>query len=240
MLKKLPLFPLILLVLLSACTHQPAKPLQIQTLDQLPPLAAEFETTVIESEVHDGDPQQHSHQWRFWRAADRVETHNLQDNSGEIWAKSADGTVTYQRLFHDQQQVIDYLPGDLKAIGTEPDWSAIATLLNPAMIAPMLADGHEDILGHPAIQYRSNDPDNPLEITWLEHEQLPAMIKRKEHGHIVITRLTAIYPLAQSPWTYQRSSDYRYTDFADIGDKENDPFIKSILHKIRGGHSHAY
>jgi len=237
---KLPLFPIFFFLLLSACTHQPGKPLQIQALDQLPALAAEFET-VIASEAHDDDDlQQHSHKWRFWRTADRVETHNLQDNSGEIWTKSAYGTVTYQRVFHDQKQVIDYMPGDLKAIGSEPDWLAIATLLNQAMIAPMLDDRSEDVLGRPAIHYQSNDPDNPLEITWLEHEQLPAMIKHTEHGHTIITRITAIYPLAQSPWPYQRSGDYRYTDFADIGDKENDPFIKSILHKIKGGHSHFH
>ncbi|MDD5579167.1 MAG: hypothetical protein PHY16_07815 [Methylobacter sp.] len=66
------------------------------------------------------------------------------------------------------------------------------------------------------------------------------MIKRTEHGHTIITRITALYPAVQSPWPYQRSGDYRSTDFADIGDKENDPFIKSILHKIKGGHNHAH
>jgi len=236
MLKKIPLF--LIFLLLVACANQPNKPLQIQALNQLPALAAEFETTVIEAS-HEGHQQQ-SHQWRFWRATNRVETHNLQDNSGEVWTKSAEGQMEYQRVFHDQQQVIDYLPGDLKAIGSELDWSAIATLLNQAMIAPMYADSREEVLGRPAIHYQSNDPDNPLEITWLEQEQLPAMIKRTEHGHTIITRLTGIYPLAQSPWPYQRSDNYRYTDFSDIGDKENDPFIKSIQHKIKGGHSHGH
>lgn len=236
--RKLTWLTLFLFMLLSACAQQPDKPLQIQALDQLPALAAEFETTVIET-GHGGDQQQH-YQWRFWRAADRVETHNLQDNSGEIWEKAADGSVTYQRVFHDQRQVIEYLPGDLKAIGAEPDWSGITTLLNQAMLASLAAEGREDILGRPGIHYTNNNPDSPLEIIWLEQEQLPAMIKRTEHGHTLITRMTALYPLAQSPWPYQRSDDYRYTDFADIGDKENDPFIKSILPKIKRGHSHAH
>ena len=132
------------------------------------------------------------------------------------------------------------MPGDLKAIGIEPDWPAITTLLNQAMIAPLRADSHEDFQGRSAIHYQSIDPDNPMEIIWLEHDQLPVLIKRQEYGHTVITRLTAIYPLARSPWPYQRSGDYRYTDFSDIGDKENDPFIKSILPKIKGGHNHAH
>ena len=239
--KKIPLFPIMFFLLLGGCADQPVKPLQVQQLDQLPALAVEFETTIIENGAHDDDDQQqHSHQWRFWRSANRVETRNLQDNSGEIWTKSADGKVEYERVFHDQQQVIEYLPGDLKAIGSEPDWSAIATLLTPTMIASMLADSGEEVLGYPATHYHSNDPDRPLDITWLEHQQLPAMIKRTEHGYTAITRITAIYPLAQSPWPYQRSADYRYTDFSDIGDKENDPFIKSIQHKLKGGQNHSH
>ena len=62
------------------------------------------------------------------------------------------------------------------------------------------------------------------------------MITLTEHGHTLITRITAINPLAQSPQPYQRSADNRYTD---IGDKENDPFIKSIPGKIKGGNSHV-
>ncbi|MDZ4151299.1 hypothetical protein, partial [Methylicorpusculum sp.] len=111
-------------LLLSACAQQPGKPLQIQRLEQLPALAAEFET-IVES-----DDGQQRYQWRFWRTAKRVETHNLQDNTGEIWTKSTDGKIAYERVFHDQKQVIEYTPGDLNAIGAVPDWSAIATLLN--------------------------------------------------------------------------------------------------------------
>ncbi|MDP3330596.1 MAG: hypothetical protein Q8Q40_11255 [Methylococcaceae bacterium] len=219
----------IALLLLSACAQQPGKPLQIQALEQLPALAAEFET-IVES-----DGGQQRYQWRFWRTAKRVETHNLQDNTGEIWTKSADGKIAYERVFHDQQQVIEYTPGDLNAIGSVPDWSAIATLLNQPMIAGLVEDDHEQVLGRPASHYQSNT----LEVTWLDREQLPALIKRNDHGHTITTRVIGIYPLAESPWSYQRSTNYRYTDFADIGDKESDPFIQSIQHKIKGAHNHS-
>ncbi|WKJ89500.1 hypothetical protein QZJ86_15950 [Methylomonas montana] len=236
MFKKLLLIPIVLWVL-SGCSSQPAQPLQIQVLQQLPALAAEFETTV-ETDGH-GDEPARSYRWRFWRAADYVETHNLHDDSGEIWSKSA-GTVAYQQVFHNQRQVIDYLPGDLKAIGAEPDWRAISTLLNQATIAPLLADRREEALGRPALLYKSRSPDDVMEVSWLAREQLPALIKRSEHGHTLTTRIVALYPLAQSPWPYRRSGDYAYTDFADIGDKENDAFIKSILPKIKGGQSHRH
>jgi len=221
-------------LLLSACAQQPGKPLQIQALEQLPVLAAEFET-IIET---DGADQQR-YRWRFWRTAKRVETHNLQDNSGEIWTKSADGKIAYERVFHDQKQVIEYTPGDLNAIGAVPDWSAVATLLNLSMTAGLIEDGREQVLDRPASHYQSNNEGIPLEVIWLDREQLPALIKRNDHGHTITTRVIGIYPLAASPWPYQRSTNYRYTDFADIGDKESDPFIQSIQHKIKGAHNHS-
>ncbi|MDO9162323.1 MAG: hypothetical protein Q8N35_12355 [Methylococcaceae bacterium] len=220
-------------LLLSACAQQPGKPLQIQRLEQLPALAAEFETIV------DSDDGQQRYHWRFWRTSKRVETHNLQDNTGEIWTKSTDGKIAYERVFHDQKQVIEYTPGDLNAIGAVPDWSAIATLLNQSMIAGLVEDGREQVLGRPASHYQSNNADAPIEITWLDREQLPALIKRNDKGHTISTRIIGIYPLAESPGPYQRSTNYRYTDFADIGDKESDPFIQSIQHKIKGGHNHS-
>lgn len=237
---KLPLIFGLLFLLLQGCAQQPATPLQIEGIAQLPALAAEFETTVVEADAHEHSETPAPHIWRFWRGPKFVETLDLNDQSGDSWTKAADGTISYQSLFHDQKQLIDYVPGDLKAIGSELDWSALATLLNSAMIAPLRADGTEQVLGRTAIHYQSNDPAKPIEVLWLVQEQLPAMIKYTDNGHIVTTRLTAIYPLAQSPWPYQRAADYRSTDFADLGDKEGDPFIKSIQHKLKGGHNHVH
>lgn len=226
-----------LFLLLSACAHQANIPPQIQTQSTLPEIAAEFETTITPANRQE-DGQAHTYRWRFWRSAKRVETHNLQDNSGEVWMKSPDTKISYERLFHDQKQVIEYMPGDLAAIGYATDWLAISTLLDQAMKAQLTAADNEEILGKPAWHYQSHDPEQSLAVAWMPNEQLPGLIKHTEQGNTVVTKIIALYPLAQSPWPYQRSGNYRYTDFADLGDKENDPFIKSIQHKIKAGHSH--
>ena len=36
------------------------------------------------------------------------------------------------------------------------------------------------------------------------------------------------------------ASDYDHTVFADIGDMESDPFIKSVMHKLKGSHDHDH
>lgn len=227
-----------LLLLLAACSHQPGTPLSLAAEQALPAVAAEYETTVTEA---DGPhPKSHSHRWRFWRSANRVETLDLANDTGEIWTKTPDGQIRYQQVFHKDQQTIEYLPGDLYAIGAMPDWSAVAMLVNVKAAQNQVSDGSETVLGKSAPVYRINDGHDNLEFAWLAVEQLPAGIIRNERGHLLETRLIALYPLAESPWPQSREEPYRSTDFADIGDKENDSFIKSILHKLKGGHDHEH
>lgn len=195
------------IVFLTACAHTQIEPLKINALNDLPDVAIEFETTVIEA-----DEKAQLHRWKFWRNQSRIETHNLSDNSGEIWTKSPNGRIEYERVFHDQKQIIDYRDSDLAAIRETPNWLAMATLLTPAE----------------ALNTNS-------EITWLPENQIPTLIHRHENGHSIITKMVNLKTDAPL-----KTSDYRHIDFADIGDKESDPFIQSILPKLKGGHHHEH
>lgn len=230
------LLTLFLILLTSACAHQTALPLQIKALDQLPEVSAEFETVVTVTEGQDDQEEQryrYRYRWRFWRSENYIETQNLDDHTGEVWKKSANGQINYEQVFHAQRQVLDYFPGDLNAIGAELDWSALATLVNQSLLVNLVADEEETLLEHPVQHYQHLNSDTPQEISWLEHAQIPAMIKFSDQGHTLVTRLLAVYPLAQSPWPYKQTTDYRHTDFADVGDKENDPLIKTMVEHNR-------
>lgn len=224
--KRLGFLIIIVAELLSACAHQPREPFQLGALNTLPDIAAEFETTVIEP-----DKQERHYRWYFWRTANRVETQNLHDNTGETWTKSARGEVEYARVFHNEKQIIDYRSSDLKAIGSEPNWAAITTLLNPALAATLMSDGQTKFLGRTGIEYKNNNAENPVTIIWLAADNIPAIIQRVEQGHSFTTRLVAVNTLPHS-----NTANYRHIDFADIGDKESDPFIQSILPKLKGSH----
>ena len=223
MLKRL--FLIGFIVLITACAHSQREPLHMNTLTTLPDVAVEFETTVVSAE------KEQRYRWKFWRNENRIETRNLNDNSGEIWTKSIDGKIEYERIFHDQKQVIDYRDSDLMAIGETPNWFAMATLLNPIMTATLLSDNEESAFGQTAVHYKNND----VEITWLTESQIPAMIQRDEKGHSLTTKIVSMK--IDAPL---KTTDYRHIDFADIGDKESDPFIQSILSKLKGSHHHEH
>lgn len=232
-------------MILNACSSVPSKPSQFVMLDNPPALAAEFETTVVsdhdkEDEHQQQAPSEQNHHWRFWRSSKQIQTYSEQDNSGEVWSKTANGEITYQRLFHAQQQLIEYFPGDLKAIGSQLDWPMLAILLTRKMIDDLVCTDDIDSLGRRIQHCHSRSEPEHLQIDWLPQEQLPASITLTEHNQRMTSRLLTSYPLDKSPWTEPSSSDYRLIDFADLGDKENDPFIKSILPKIKGGTSHHH
>lgn len=233
MLKKLTGYCLPLL--LVACAQPAVQPSLIEITQPLPPLAVEFET-VVDQTASDGEVRQASHRWRFWRDHDYVETHNLDDDSGEVWRLAGNGDIAYQRLFHSQRQLIDYLPGDLKALNAVPDWKALTSLLNPVMLGELRGGDVADILDLEARRYQSQD--QTVRVLWLPEQQLPALIETRKPGLRTVTRIQSIFSLSHSPWPYQRSSSYGVTDFADIGDKESDAFIQSILPRLKGGQLH--
>lgn len=234
--KWLSIFSVVALMSCTACSQQLQKPFKIQTHQPLPAYAAEYETTVINEETQTST----KHLWRFIRSANRVENRNMQDDSGEAWLKAVDGKISYERIFHAQQQVIEYQPADLSAINQEPDWLAINTLVPTSLITKLKADGSETILNRLAIYFHTHDHEKNYEIYWLDSEQLPAKIKRSEHGYSLITQIKALYRLDQLPWTASPTANYRYTDFADLGDKENDPVIRSIRHKLKSEQLHDH
>lgn len=226
-----------LLILLNACAQQPGKPLPIYPLAAIPALAAEFITTVRTSA--DTESPLKVRRWRFWRSAERIETLDLQTHSGEVWLRAANGEISYQRIFHAQRTVIEYTAGDLKAIQAYPDWQALSLLVTAPSSQALIPAGQQTLLQGPTLRYQS--PDDPQSgLNWLEHEQLPALIDFNQQQQTLQTQLLAVYSPASAPWAPPDARDYAVIDFADMGDKENDPFIQSIQHTLKGSYAHSH
>ena len=222
-------------VLLSACSSYQGESFPVQTIEKLPNAAIEFETTITKA-----DHSENHYRWYFWRTDNRVETRNPQDNSSEEWTKLANGQVEYAIIFHDAKQAIDYSPVDLGMIGETPNWAMTTLLFSPEMMATLVSDSDETLFNQKAIHYRTNLPNTIFEVTWLSQMQIPAMIKREENGQTITTKIVSLEPAEKSMLSNPDASAYYHTVFADIGDKESDPFIKSVMHKLKGAHDHSH
>ena len=219
--------------LLSACTSYQTKPFLIETTQTLPNAAVEFETTITKA-----DQSEKHYRWYFWRTGNRVETRNPQDNSSEEWTKLSNGQVEYSIIFHNEKQAIDYTPVDLGMIGETPNWTMTTLLFSPEMMATLVSDSDETLLNQKAIHYKTNLPNTVFEISWLPQMQIPAMIKREENGQTITTKIVSLEPTEKSMLSNPEASAYYHTVFADLGDKESDPFIKSVMPKLKGSHEY--
>lgn len=226
------LLPLLLFsVLFSACSTYKSEPFPTPTTSNLPAVAIEFETVITKA-----DKSESHYRWYFWRAENQVEIRNPQDNTSEVWTKLANGQVEYASVFHDAKQSIDYDAVDLDMIGETPDWTKITLLFGSDMMATLLSGSDETVLNQKAVHYKTNLPKTVFEVTWLPQQQVPAMIKREENGQTITTKIRALETTNKPMWSNPNAEAYYHTVFADIGDKESDPFIKSILHKLKGSH----
>lgn len=194
----------------------------------LPAVACHFTSHVA---LRGQQPQAQGWDWYWWRQPDRVETRDAGGNTGQIWEASKNGQVTYWRVFHKNKRVIEYTPGDLRALGQHPDWPTITKVIDPTLLTTKLQPvGKVEILGRQAQRYQGQVNGVEFEVWWLDREQVPALVRQVSEHREETLRLKAIYPLQESPWARSQIVDYVHLDYADLGDKESDPFVRSLLH----------
>jgi hypothetical protein len=225
------------LILLTGIVHadgiNTAPPLAQQ---ELSPLACLFTSRLT---VHNVQSPAHNHEWYFWRQGDSLETKDTKGETGQIWERNRVGQISFQRIFHAAKRIITYQPSDLRALESYPEWRKISCLIDPALLGVALKEGEElEVLGRQARQYLGQVNGQELEVWWLVREQIPARIRRTSGDSEELILLKEIYPFAQSPWARNDTTDYGLLDYADLGDKESDPFVRTLFQAIGEEHHH--
>jgi hypothetical protein len=219
---------------LAACGARPPVP-PLDLAQSLPPVAAEFRTTV---EPAQGGKS--SAQWRFWRSHDRIERENPAAQSGDLWVRD-DRTLFHTRLYHADRRGIEYRSEDLQILNASPDWAALATMLDPRLVVALheRASGWHD--GYPYRRYTGSIGEAAWDITVRTDWMLPTRIVRRGADRKVETvELLQSYELGKSPWQPAASADYEIIDYADLGDHERDPFVMRVQAEEGGGHLHGH
>ncbi len=211
----------------------------------LPAVAATYVTTRAEL-VHDAkaarDHVAHESEpleWRFFREVDRVEIEDLRSQSGELWQRDG-ATQFFFKLFHADRRSIEYRTDDLLMLEISPSWQQHALLMEPATLEKMtlVEAGWRD--GYPYRRLRSVANNEMLEVTWRVDLNVPMQIERRHGDHVETTVLKTLYPLDKSPWARRDHSAYEVIDYADLGDRESDPFVARIQKQLPGGHQHHH
>ena len=181
---------------------------------------------VAEYRVHDG---QGDRTLVLVRSGDRVE-YRMAGEPVRVWAKIADGLV-HREVFVQEGQVVTYTPGDLRALGRDPNWLALNHVVDPALREQLQAQGamHARAAGGAdAHRFRGTVRGVPVELIWLDEADMPAAY-RSGQGKAAYT--LELHALARDPaaQAFTALDGMREIDYADIGDMELDPFARRYI-----------
>jgi len=195
--------------------------------NSLPEIACEFHTTVTNPRVAQ------VRRWQMWRSANQVQVRAMDSEEGERWTREADGRIFYQQVFYSERKTVEFTPGDLAAIHQQFEWNKLASLIDPAQLQSQLKKTGEKktAFGYAVFRYRGRTKDGGMDLWWAPELQLPVTLRVYNHRRALRTELKAIHPLSRTPLAQPDLSGFEEIDFADLGDKESDPFVRRIEHR---------
>lgn len=241
------LAPITLAIFYAGCATTSHAPVPALNVDgALPSIAASYTTSLapalidthVKHDDHD-DTASTSREWRFYRNDNTIEVEDLTTQTGEMWQRDGNSQFFF-KLFHADRRSVEYRMDDLAILGISNEWQQHALLLSPKLFSQLtqVETGWRD--GYPFRHYRGQVGADKYDIVWRVDLNLPVLIVRIHEGHVERTELQTAYPLSQSPWSRHAKNDYDVIDFADLGDRESDPFVVRVQHQLPGGFPHRH
>jgi hypothetical protein len=150
------------------------------------------------------------------RDATRVE-YRVQHLPVRVWRQVTDG-VELQELHPERGERITYAPGDLRARDREPQWTQIASLVDPTLRDRLTAGRSGKAFGESLQRYRGHDAQrNSIELDWLTASAMPARY-RIVAGHANETIELRSMRRRPAEQAFTPTDGLRDTDGADQGD----------------------
>ncbi len=146
------------------------------------------------------------------RAGDRVAHTFVERGVRELWQRDARGDLEHWRAYPAQGASVHYAPGDLRTINLWPRWETLTQLITAQELATLTPNKKRILEG----KLRGQD----ARVEWDAAHALP---KRVVLGELTM-ELQAVEPIAEV-----EPDTLRSIEFADLGDMEQDPFVRRFL-----------
>lgn len=219
-------------VTIVLCGCQDAPPVPEADFDApLPAIVAHYKTIV-------DDRSKTAQEWRFWRESTLLITENLSDGSSDKWQR--DGTtIFHQKLFHDVRSGVEFQLDDLLMLDAVPSWEQRSTLVDQATIEQLKLRRASWRDGYPYRRFAGQIDDVQWDVTLRVDLMLATSIERRYRGIREKIELAEVYPMADAPWVPKSSAGYEIIDFADLGDRANEPVVMQLESRL-GLATHAH
>ncbi|KPZ56154.1 hypothetical protein AN391_02303 [Pseudoalteromonas sp. P1-13-1a] len=173
----------------------------------------------------------------------------------ELWQHLANKQIRPIRYFNAQQRGIEYQPSEVRGI---QNWSAKNQLVDAHLIEKMTLLNTQGTGCDEVKNYALTQGDNQFKLALLTKSNLVksfSVTNKKNHTHTALNLNNVSSNKAEITAQFAKWDRFQTTDYADIGDNENDPFLAKMINlgfiehsatgfynqqgkAIQGGHHH--
>lgn len=183
------------------------------------------------SQLTTGHHQQQS-QLKLIRNGKRVAQFDNQSRTADVWYLTKAKKLQLTRLFEAFSQGIEYQPSE---IGQSSDWMGKWSLISSSLLEQMhvtttTGEGCEQVM---ELTLASNDYQ--ISLTWLPNLEL---IQRYKVTHSESGEVTKLIELKNKSINadkvkelFKQWDGLKTTDYADVGDSENNPFLAKMINQ---------
>jgi hypothetical protein len=171
----------------------------------------------------------HQESFWLWRYKNQVAQQNKTNGITKYWYHLPNNQVKSMLLFEQFNKAIEYDPNDLPTDTSEPGWQEKVQLVSDRQLASLTRVREQGTGCAREEVYQSHDAPE-LQLVWLPELKLVKYMKQRRDGKSVEWKLVKVDLNTSS---IQKQFDtwmsFQTFDFADIGDNENDPFIRQMI-----------
>ncbi len=194
---------------------------------ELAPVAARYAVTIERATAGSSRVKPQLHTWYFYRDAERIAL--LKGSVDEVWFRDTHERVSFERVFHDDERVVDYSTGELATLNVKVDWAALSTFVDPSELAQLKVVSKQGKGKDARLHLRGRVGQERVRIDWLPALQLPQSLTRQVKGGVTVRMVmleSSSGPLPSWPVMGGKSVNYLHLDAADFGDMEDDPVVR--------------
>lgn len=194
---------------------------------ELAPVAARYAVTIERAAAGSSRVKPQLHTWYFYRDAERIAL--LKGSVDEVWFRDTHERVSFERVFHDDERVVDYSTGELATLNVKVDWAALSTFVDPSELAQLKVVSKQGKGKDARLHLRGRVGQERVTIDWLPALQLPQSLTRQVKGGVTVRMVmleSSSGPLPSWPVMGGKSANYLHLDAADFGDMEDDPVVR--------------
>ncbi len=174
--------------------------------------------------------------WTLARAPQQISI--VKPNVEDIWWCDGQGSIGLKRVLRSDRHIIEYAPGELRALEVNVGWDALATVFDEALLTSMKRVSQIQRQGRPIQRFTGTLHAEQVDLEWDAGLRLPIKLTRRGAAGSVQYELLEQHAVAPANWPVAGAGteDFTRLDAADFGDMEYNPVVrKAMAMDVRAG-----